>query len=411
MEQSENYVIGYSAAKVICLSRNQEAHFSPLYKYFDVSEVSDWRPEALSELGDFDLLVSPSCDWYEAYACIQWAKQNTIPTLYIMDGILEWRHEWENPVYGMGDGIAFNQPIMTDKAACLGFASARTLEGWGNLGKCEVVGAARFDHYIKEPLPLPENTGAKKLLIMTANTPSFTSTQLEMVERSLLDIKEYLIHQSEWEPIWRVRKGLDRKLGLIDNFTEFRGKALREVMAQSHGVLSTPSTVLLEAMLAKRPTGILDYSNSPPYVSSGWTITSPDHIHTTLSDMLKPPLKRLIFQDEVLHNNLECYTPALPRLIKLINKMIQEGRVARELKTSLKLPHYILSEAYPHLPSPDFDFHNLYPNHPVFSKSNLVELQQELNFYRQENNELKRQLKRLRQRTILSTFIRKVSGK
>ena len=43
------------------------------------------------------------------------------------------------------------QPVVGHKIACLGRSQARILESWGNVGKCEIVGAPRLDRLIGKP--------------------------------------------------------------------------------------------------------------------------------------------------------------------------------------------------------------------------------------------------------------------
>lgn len=394
---------------VLALSRDQHHHFAPLSNQssFEVVESADWDPEIVHEL-QADLLLTPSCDWYEAAACIEEARRSNIPSLYLMDGIIEWRHQWENPKFGAGDGIPYNQPVTTDKIACLGWESARTLEAWGNIGKCEIVGAPRFDHYLREPVVREKHEGPKRLLVMTANTPGFTPEQLEKVERSLVDVKTYLEKRKEWEPIWRVRRGLDEKLGLTDHFPHLREQSLKEVLSQADAVLTTPSTVLLESMLAGLPTAILDYTNSPQYVSAAWLITAQAHLAPTLRELLDPPARRLALQDEILHNCLACRTLATPRVVNLIKDMTKIGKASRISGSEMKFPARMVAlEFGGHaIPSEHFDFAELYPDHPIFSKEDLHILQRELTFAQQELEMLRREV---RQRKI--GYWMKVAGK
>jgi hypothetical protein len=183
-----------------------------------------------------DILLTLTCHNYQIVACIEEARRLAIPSLLMMDGILEWRHTWENPVYGTGGGIPYDQPVANDKIACFGWQSARTLEGWGNIGKCEMVGAPRFDHYLEKPLERSPHAGSRRLLIMTANTPGFTADQSCLIEQSLRDVKTYLETQQEWEPIWRVRRGLDEIIGLTDRYPNLRSQPLRAALEATDAV-------------------------------------------------------------------------------------------------------------------------------------------------------------------------------
>ena len=55
------------------------------------------------------------------------------------------------------------KPLMGHKLACLGRAQARTVESWGGLGKCEIVGQPRFDEMMaREHLPALQACCARK---------------------------------------------------------------------------------------------------------------------------------------------------------------------------------------------------------------------------------------------------------
>ncbi|MCC7208160.1 MAG: hypothetical protein IT323_12700 [Anaerolineae bacterium] len=399
--------------RVLALSRKQDHHFAPLRSSFEVVSTENWSVDAVS-LHSPDVLLTLSDDWYEAYAVINEAKRLNIPSLLMMDGIIEWRHQWEDPNLGAGGNIAYYQPVVTDKVACLGWLNARTLEAWGNAGKCEIVGAPRFDHYLEQPVAPPAvHDGPKHLLVMTANTPGFTPGQIAQVEQALCDVRDFLTNQREWQPIWRVTKGLDARLSLHDDFPHLRGRPLREVLAAADGVLATPSTVLLESMLAHRPTALLDYSNSPPYVSAAWSITAKAHIAPTLESLYSQDAKRLSYQDEFLHNYLECRTTATPRLVALVRQMAEIGREARAKGGSPVFPTRMLPLALGGhaVPSTHFDWARLYPGHPVFSQTDLRALQVELIHAKTEIKELSRLLRRAYQRTILYALARRLLGR
>lgn len=381
--------------RVLALSNNQHHHFAPLegVEGIELIETDDIRPETVASVNP-DLLLTPGCDAYTTAGCVEEARKRSIPSLLVMDGVLEWRHEWENPRFGAGDGTPYDQPITTDKVACLGWQSARTLEAWGNGGKCEIVGIPRFDRYLTDPVPAAPDARPRRLLIMTANTPGFTPEQTAQVERSLIDLKQVLDNQSVWEPIWRVRRGLDERLGLTDNFPDLRGKPLREALEQAHAILTTPSTTLLESMLAKRPAALLDYTNSPLYIPAAWVISAQDHIAPVLAGLETPTAAKLAFQDEMLHNALECYTPALDRLVQLMKFMADAGRTARANGQPLHFPDRIVPFTFGGhaVPSEHFDLEQLYPNHPIYKMRALNDVQLALVHARKELDVLRKQV-------------------
>jgi hypothetical protein len=393
--------------KILVLSRNQHHHFKPLIAKlpYELVETEDWDQENIVKINP-SILLTLTFEWYEADKCIRKARERGIPTLLLMDGIMEWRLQWEDPKTIGNSGWGLFHLATVDKIACLGRQSVRQLEAWGNVGKCELVGCPRFDSYLENPTPLIPHEGPKRLLIMTANTPAYTSEQMDFVEKSLVDLNNLLKDKTEWVPIWRFgRRGqLKDRLNLKDNFSHLQGKPLSDVLKYADAVITTPSTTQLEAMLAQRPTALLDYSNSFHYVPAAWTITSSEHIETVLNSLFEPPHSRMLLQDEILHDCLECYSPATPRLIKLVEDMIDMSQKCRIANNPLHYPFHLLQED-DHgfvLPSYLFDLAKLYPLNQTFSNTDLVDLQRQLIFYKQENNELRRKASILG--TIKETF-------
>ena len=381
--------------RIYAISHGQSQHYQPLLDdtRLKLIETSATDADSIEQVKP-DLIVSLSPSWYADVGAIEIAKSKGIPTLLILDGILEWRHQWTNSKSGAGGRMLFAQSVTADKIACLGWQNARTLEMWDNVGKCEIVGVPRFDKYLNYSTKSNRSRKTKRLLIMTANTPGFTPEQTHQVEQALRDIQNYLGQNTDWEPIWRVRGGYSEKLQLQDNFHYLQGQPLENAFAEADAVLTTPSTVILEAMLMGLPVALLDYTNSPDYVSAAWKITAKDHIPHILKELLTPDATRLIYQDEVLKNNLACNTPATPRLADLMCEMARLGREAHANNKKLELPDRILPITLGGhaIPSEHYDYAKLYPHHPVFQNRNLIDLQIQLTQARDEVRVLKQQL-------------------
>lgn len=203
-------------ARVLALG-SANAHYAPLIDQpgITIEIAGDFAIERI-DADRCDLVITTGISWYQANQCLRRARELCIPSLVLIDGILEWRHQWTNPKHGAGEGLPFAMPILADKVACLGWADARLLESWDNVGKCEVVGIPRFDGYLTQPVGRPSHDGKRRVLIMSANTPAFTDAQMQQVERAFADLRDCLHDHPAWEPIWRVRGGIDQRLGLQD---------------------------------------------------------------------------------------------------------------------------------------------------------------------------------------------------
>jgi hypothetical protein len=326
--------------------------------------------------------------------------------LLVMDGIIEWRHEWEDPRMGARDGASYYQPVTADKIACLGRQTARLLESWGNYGKCEVVGAPRFDDLVTNPLPPAPATGKRVLLVMTANTPGFTPAQLRCVEQALASVASTLDYSS-WDVIWRIKPELKQMLHLEDTVSGLGKVPLRAVLEKSHAVITTPSTAQLESMLSGRPTALLDFTNSPHYVSAAWSITAPEHISPVLAALSSPPGNRLLYQDYLLHDALECNTPASIRMVRLICKMVEAGIAARMTGCPIRFEPNILCASEEMPISRHYDLSTLYPGNPVLKNRDRDDLQRQLIFARQEIRILRAAL---RMRHFLKRAVGRITG-
>ena len=340
----------------------------------------DWEPPADAGI----VITHMHYRWEEIMTLRRILTAGRIPILILSDGILEYRNTWENP--GVAAGSMF-QPLFGHKLACIGKSQARTVESWGAAGKCEVVGLPRLDEMEHaEYLPI-ENEGPFRLLVATANTPAFTDQQRAKVTESLKALKSRFeknpwVNKRPLEVTWRVTDGLDSEIGLEFESSGAQKKiSLSDAIELSDAVITTPSTLYLESVMKRRPTALLDFSNSPSYVNSAWTISSPVHINQVLSELAEPAPAKMLFQRAVLHDNLEMGVCSKSRLYALINTMVKCGVSARKDNTPINLPTRILSDPQRgiHQVEGEFDFARLYRDNPNFKITDVHYLQQELN--------------------------------
>lgn len=287
---------------------------------------------------DYDLCITAGEYCPEQALPVIEAGRQGIPTLLVMDGILEWRNTWEHPQLT----APLLQPVLSDKVACIGASQARILESWGNIGKCEIIGMPRLDPFLQGSLSAnPGNCFT--ILVASAKTPFFTRDQQQLVMQGMKQVCAALRTDirapqgQKIEVLWRISQELYDGLDGVPADRNCVGENLHELLPRVDAVISTPSTLLLEAMLYRIPVAILDFTNSPQYVQAAWSITSSEHIEPVLKDLLRAPRERMMLQDNLLHDALYCRTPAGPRLTALIKSMIEAGgrRNAQASKTLL----------------------------------------------------------------------------
>lgn len=325
------------SGKVYYVGSEQEVahHARPLSDRFDV-EIID--PRRVTEVaGPNDLAIFFSEHFERFRTAITRLRDRGCRTLYCIDGILEWRNAFENRPTEPACPWTM-RPVLCDKVAAIGRSQARLLDYWGNGNRIELIGLPRFDSLASQlpqqpdrnpgPDPAEEKnnkseTSERTLLVMTAKWPAFTEQQQENLERSLIDLRDWLATRPEIRTIWRLTQGLEEKLGIENRFGSFTGTELIEQIRQCDAVITTPSTAMLESMLLGRPTAILEYNDSPQLNETAWQIRHALQIEPVVRELLSPPPVRMAQQHFALHDTLECHSPALPRLCRLIEVMLQ----------------------------------------------------------------------------------------
>lgn len=378
-------------------------HAEPLKQHYGDRLVveADYTPETVAAHHP-DILITFEASNPQRGLCTSEMMRRGVATLLVMDGIQEWRNTWSRTRGTRKRPL--NQPALVHKIACLGRVDARLYESWGNVGKCELVGAPRLDDLIakqKTGRTEPIRERPLRLLVMTARSPGFTPEETEITLQSLRDLQTELSQREDIQVVWRISKGLHIQLGVQNTYTSATGEELHELLPQMDAVITTPSTAQLEAMLLGIPVALLNYHIVPVYTPAAWEIKSEKHIRQILAELFAPPLEKMLYQETCLKDSLACQTPALPRLIQLIDEMI---RIKRAHDTSgqgeLVFPDRILdqSDLFVSWPSQSFNLEALYPDHPVFGNRDLTLLQSELDAALITVEQLKEQVNTLTKR-------------
>lgn len=384
-EESRNY-------RIWCLVRDQIGHIKPVEAWFgnraEFIYDTDHNPDYMLRKAP-DIVLCVNDFPYDIMQCIDAAHKTNIPSLVLQDGILEWRCQYENPIFGFGGGAPQHQPVIASKIACIGNQSARQIAAWGNSHKVEVTGMPRMDYLRDFEVPPPTKPG-KRLLVMTAKKPGFTPEQIQITLRSLQDVQRYLSSRADIEVVWRITKSLHTQLGVENQLKDLASQELAQILSRVDAVITTPSTAMLEAMLLRRPVAALDYHNVPRFVLTAWTISAPDHVEPVINELLSPPANKLDYQDFCLHDCLYLKFPAAQRVGELIIKMVAASREIRTETGAFRLPSNLLG--YGELPVGPPNLGTLYPNHEAFQENDLQALQVRYARLQKENEQLKQQI-------------------
>ncbi len=381
--------------KIVFLARSHQTQIEILQRWLgsraDILIDEIWDTDFVFSNSP-DLLVFTDMSLYAAVACLEEAKKRKIPTLMLQDGILEWRCQYLNPLFGFGGGGPQHQPVMTDKIACIGAQSARQIAGWGNVDKVELTGMVRMDRVLGKKDYRSVSRPGRAILVMTAMKPWFDERQKELILKSLRDLKEILEAHSSIKVFWRLTRRLEEMLGVENSVADGGENDLLTMIEAVDAVITTPSTAGLEAMLLSRPVAFMDYTNSPRFVPTAWSITAREHIEETVKDLLNPPLSKVSYQMDILQDVLQIAEPAAGRVSELMMKMAEAGRNCRESGGPEKLSSPML-ETTPvyvgYLPS----LASLYPEAQIFSDPEPKHLQIKLALAQKENETFKAKLR------------------
>lgn len=403
MRTSNVFFVGTSA--------EVEHHIRPVADQLKVQIVDADKVVSASKAGDVALFFSEHFDRFRQ--AITQLKAKNVATIYMIDGILEWRNAWEN----RSDEVACPftmRPVLAHKVACIGENQARVLSGWGNDGKVEIIGVPRFDRYLGEAETdaqkdaqkdsqteaeteaevSPEKHRRFRLLVMTAKTPAFTDAQWETVRQTIVDCKTYAdANADSVEVLWRLTGGLDEHAGVKNSASDLTGMQLHDQLKHVDAVLSTPSTAVVEALLAGKPTALLNYFQCPSYLNLAWNVNHVSQVAPVIQQLRQPEARKLHFQNQQLQQILYRQSSAADRLVALV-RAVQD--LAVEQVTSgeeLNFPPNMLPMP---VGSPiSFNSEAMFPTTKEFTETDLVETQAQLAHARRHVDHLNRRVREL----------------
>ena len=358
-------------------------------------------------------------------------EEGKVPVLILADGILEHRNTFENPNNAPG---AIFQPLLGHKLASIGRSQVRFVEQWNEPGCCELVGLPRLDPLLRSRQVEPQQPNSneansseansihktetsatrpagltKRVLVATARHPAFTEPQYEKVLEGLQHLKNWFdanrwLNGARIVPLWRVSDELCQQLQIPEERQSKR--KLHQELRGATAVITTPSTLALESYLSDLPTALIDFTWSPSYLPAAWTIQSPTQIDSIAKELLQPPASKMLYQNTVLRDALECQSPARPRMVTLIRRMVAIANTRRQKNAPIQFPARILDlDESSSIDWKSFDFRELYRENPLVdysSRLNLpsgesVGLEQVLQHAMLEINKLEKQLEEIRE--------------
>jgi hypothetical protein len=383
-------------------------HAAPIAERIPIQVVAADQVDSIAKPGDLAIFFSEHFDRFRHLITL--LKQRQVATLYMIDGILEWRNAWENRDDEPACPFTM-RPVLAHKAACIGPSQARVLEAWGNRGKSEIVGVPRFDRFWNSSKNKVRDPSKFQLLVMTAKVPGFTPEQLARTRQSLIDLKSWIDREQIAREVlpnrklnvcWRLTAGLDQELQIENELSDLTGRELADQLLEADAVISTPSTAMLEAMIFGLPVASLDYHLCPSYLSTAWTIGHAAAIKQVIAELAHPPESKLLFQRTHLHDALALApdietrpaATATDRMVDLIQGMREIAQRRIEENQPLQFPFQILNPIPPAVHA--FDHQQMFPRFREFELTDQSDdplmLRVELAQARREIEHLQREL-------------------
>lgn len=273
--------------------------------------VSDWRADIARVLLD--------------------AKRMQIPTLLFQDGTLDWIIQYDGDKYGGSGGATHFHPILTDKIAAIGHQSARLIASWNDKSRVEVVGFPILQEEIESAKKnrCVKNTVHKEIytvLVTSTRQGWFCEKQKRSFVEALRDLKAYFESQDNVKVIWRLARNLAKLVNVENEMSLKESKELVPLLNNADIVISAQSTVVVEAMLHRKPVAIIDYLNAPQFYGTSWLINTKDQIQPTVESMLRAESNRMLYQDYQLQDILYMESCSIKRAGLLIKEMVQFRR-------------------------------------------------------------------------------------
>lgn len=257
-----------------------------------------------------------------ALYALRQARRHGAATALLMDGIVEYRNTFVNPWVEEG----FLRPAPVDLVMAAGPCDAERLMSWGNrvvstgLPRLDALGVPRPDAMLVRAESVrhaarDSTTRGRpvRVLVATAKRAAFNDAEFEQLLEALRVVKSALESRVAREGImWRLTEGLDVLLG-VENVPPRR--TLLDCLHDASAVLTTPSTLMIESMLAGCPTGLLQPFAGELWQKAAWVWTPkrpvdlPHEEHALdamMASMLTPTAMDAHRQHECLTRLIEC---------------------------------------------------------------------------------------------------------
>jgi len=248
-----------------------------------------------------------------------------VKTLTIQDGIIEYKssnHRFQ--------GNYRFRPLYSDYIGCFGEGSKRLLLTYGvKENQIFLIGSPRFDkiEFLKKE--------KKYLLITMANRPGYglenTINYYTLMEKLLVWLEKENINfklrlsrgvsSIGQESIYKI---FDNPSVILKKYfdREPSSVSLYEDLNEAYAVITTPSTVSLEAMLFKIPVVHLISDTVPINLQTVFNIYKEEDFCKVIPELKSPSSFKLLNQEMILNDNISYQFSSAIEIVKLIKRLL-----------------------------------------------------------------------------------------
>ena len=202
------------------------------------------------------------------------AREMHIPTVLLVDGVVEYANTFANP--WLGPTHLQNTPH--DAVLAMGPLAGRILTDLGN--RVTVTGLPRLDGFADRLAEARTRIEQDQwLVVATANTPAMDGDGLARVRAMLRELRAEA-SKREIQVRWRIDASLARDLGVAPDTAPLLG-----TLAGARATVTTASTLAVESMLAGVPTAVAHPHAHPLWMPAAW-VWQPTPCRSPIDDLL-----------------------------------------------------------------------------------------------------------------------------
>jgi hypothetical protein len=253
-----------------------------------------------------------------------------VKTLTIQDGIIEYKHSSHN-----FQGVYRYRPLASDKILVFGNYSKRLIIASGtNENDIIITGSPRFDLLKNNKCKI--NSSAP-ILITMSNRPGYGKKNILQYYKVMADLLNWLefnkinfkirlsrgvsingqesLNKTLSDPPFILKKYYEQEQDQNSIYDDFKNVS---------AIITTPSTISLEAMIYGLPVVHLLTDATTVYSQSAWIIRNSNDFKETITSLCNPNKMKLEFQNSILKDNISFCGKSANRIKDIINELIAD---------------------------------------------------------------------------------------